>query len=141
MFPPARIPYVLPQPPDLEGPRPAPDEEVVLRLRLATAAPPAVRVGLPNSAPEVGPNYRAPREELVVAVGQRLSRTVEFLLPQASFCWGPISLPGPYIAATLVMARSVRLRPQNTPLKRLYPVTDKHSICSSRIHVRPYRYK
>ena len=67
VFPPARLPYVLPQPPDLGGPRPASDEKVVSRLWLAAAA--LVRVGLLNFVLEVGPYCRVPREELAAAAG------------------------------------------------------------------------
>ena len=38
-----------------------------------------------------------PREELVVAAGQRLSRAAELHSPKASSCWGPVSSPGSYM--------------------------------------------
>ena len=38
MFLPARLPYILPQPPDVRRPHWAFDEEMVPRLRLATSA-------------------------------------------------------------------------------------------------------
>ena len=85
MFPPARLPSVLPQPPDLGGPHPASNEEAVSRLWLAAAAPLALaRVGHLNLVSELGPYRHAPREELVVVAGQGISRAAELLSPRAS---------------------------------------------------------
>ena len=65
MFPPARFPHFFPQPSDLRRPSPAPDEEVVPRLRLPPVTPPAlIYVGLFDFITQIRPYGRAPREEL-----------------------------------------------------------------------------
>ena len=93
VFPPARLPYVLPNPPDLGGPGPAFGEGVVSRLWPTAAAPPALaRVGLLGLVSEADPYRRVPQEELVIA---------------ASSCGGVSFFEGLVLTGAYVVARLV----------------------------------
>lgn len=71
-LPTARLRHVLPQPPLLFGPRPAPGEEVMPGLWLAACALPALVRVRPAEPPAVGARRCVPRKELIVSSSEGL---------------------------------------------------------------------